>query len=218
MLRSGALAAVLFERLATYVRTYICVRRARFVQFVIKMAATGEADAHAESTRCMYFSFASNMSSWRIKLNAPSATFYKTARLEDYELQFRSKSRSQPFDGEWKGGKANVVSKNGSSVWGVVWSVSRDEITAMHDEEPGYNSLQVTVVCADGQKVECYIFMHPDNPPFDPSVDRPSPQYLQCIIDGAKECNLPESYVTELEKVQHNGYSGEVEVRRPQES
>ena len=180
------------------------------------MAATGEGEGSG-SDRCMYFSFASNMSSWRIKINAPSAVFYKTACLEGYELQFRNASRSQPFDGEWRGGKANVLTKNGSSVWGAVWSVSRDEIAAMHRQEPGYNSEEVNIVCADDETIHCHIYVHPNNPPFDPSVDRPSPQYLQCIIDGARECDLPESYIAELEKVQHNGYSGEVEVRPPQE-
>ena len=173
--------------------------------------------SHLDSDRCMYFSFASNMSSWRIRINAPSAVFHKTACLEGYELQFRSSSRTQPFDGEWRGGKANVLRKDGSSVWGAVWSVTREEISAMHRQEPGYDSVEVNVVCADGEVVHCHIYVHPNNPPFDPTVDLPSPQYLQCIIDGAKECNLPASYIAELEKVQHNKYSGEVEVRPTQE-
>ncbi|KOB75256.1 Gamma-glutamyl cyclotransferase-like venom protein isoform 1, partial [Operophtera brumata] len=38
-----------------------------------------------------------------------------------------------------------------------------------------------------------------------PIERRPCITYLECIVDGAKECELPPSYIDELTKIPHNG-------------
>jgi gamma-glutamylcyclotransferase len=37
---------------------------------------------------------------------------------------------------------------------------------------------------------------------------RPSPQYLDVIVRGAEEHNLPEDYVKQLQLIEHNGFPG----------
>ena len=181
------------------------------------MADTGGVHAYGcREHRCFYFSFGSNLSTWRIKINVPSAKLHGVARLSDHALQFRSISR-RPFDGCWKGGTATIEPKEGASVWGAVWTMDKEHVSALDRQEYCYDAMEVAVVNTNEETLHCRTYAQTNNPPFDPSVDRPSPQYLQCIIDGARECDLPESYIAELEKVQHNGYSGEVEVRPPQE-
>ena len=179
------------------------------------MADGGGQPEGRTSSKCLYFAFGSNLSSWRISINVPSAKLQGVALLSDYELRFRSIIR-EPFANVWKGATATIEAKEGATVWGAVWSMDKEQVPALDRQEQCYQPTEVTVVSSDGERLRCRTYAQTSNPPFDPSVDRPSPQYLQCIIDGAKECNLPESYVAELETVQHNGYSGEVEVRRPQ--
>ena len=184
------------------------------------MADAGEDGAHgsaSHSDRCLYFAFGSNLSSWRIKINVPSAKLHGVARLSDYELQFKSIS-GQPFPSPWKGATATIEPRQGASVWGAVWTMDKEHVSALDRQEHCYNAMEVAVVTTDGVTLRCRTYAQPSsNSTFDPSADRPSPQYLQCIIDGARECDLPASYIAELEKVQHNGYTGEVEVRPQQE-
>ena len=183
-----------------------------------KMAGAGGPEAYgcaSHSDRCLYFAFGSNLSSWRIKINVPSAKLQGVARLSEYELQFRSTS-GQPFPSPWKGGTATIEPREGASVWGAVCTIDKEHISALDRQEYCYNAIEVAVVNTDGETLRCRTYAQPSNSPYNPSVDRPSPQYLQCIIDGARECDLPSSYIAELEKVEHNGYSGEVEVRPPQ--
>lgn len=42
--------------------------------------------------------------------------------------------------------------------------------------------------------------------------NRPSPQYLDVIIRGAKQNELPEEYIQTLNAIEHNGHSGRVEL------
>ena len=44
---------------------------------------------------------------------------------------------------------------------------------------------------------------------------RPSPQYLDIIIRGAIQNNLPVDYVASLKAIVHNGYDGDVQIKVP---
>jgi len=39
---------------------------------------------------------------------------------------------------------------------------------------------------------------------------RPSPQYLDMIVKGAEEHQLPEYYIEKLTSIEHNGYAGRI--------
>ncbi len=72
-----------------------------------------------------------------------------------------------------------------------------------------YKPIEVEVTTVSGSKLKCRTYemlslAHEDN--------QPSPQYLSIIVMGAKECGLPEEYIGKLENIEHNGYSGPVEV------
>ncbi|XP_042227716.1 gamma-glutamylcyclotransferase-like [Homarus americanus] len=41
---------------------------------------------------------------------------------------------------------------------------------------------------------------------------RPSFVYMEVILQGARENGLPEGYIKFLESIEHNGYSGKVDV------
>lgn len=46
-----------------------------------------------------------------------------------------------------------------------------------------------------------------------PESRKPSTVYLNTIIQGAAESNLPEDYQKYLKTIPHNGYNGKVDVQ-----
>jgi len=79
----------------------------------------------ATKGRILYFAFGSNLCKERININCPSAEFQCVAKLEDYELSFFGHSNM------WHGAAASIVTSAGACCWGVVWSISTDELTAL---------------------------------------------------------------------------------------
>ena len=87
------------------------------------MAGTRLGMAVAPGGRELYFSFGSNMSTWRVNKNCPSdlqAEFVGPARLDGHGLQFRG-----PDWSSWRGAPATVVAEEGKHVWGVLWRISQ---------------------------------------------------------------------------------------------
>lgn len=74
-----------------------------------------------------------------------------------------------------------------------------------------YFPKQVDVLIFDGSKVNCRTYQQTVNPPLRekgeelPEERRPCITYLDCIVRGAIECDLPEYYVEELKKIPNNG-------------
>lgn len=69
----------------------------------------------------------------------------------------------------------------------------------------------VDIIIPDGETVQCRTYQQTINPPprkEDEIISedrRPSSTYLDCIIKGAEECNLPKDYIIRLKKIPHNG-------------
>lgn len=63
----------------------------------------------------------------------------------------------------------------------------------------------------DGSKVQCRTYEQTINPPqlkegeVLPEERRPCVTYMNCIVNGAIECKLPEYYIDELKKIPNNG-------------
>lgn len=74
-----------------------------------------------------------------------------------------------------------------------------------------YFAKTVEVFTPEGEKIECRTYQQTINPPIRgpdeelPAERRPSSTYLDCIINGAIECNLPQEYIIQLKKIPHNG-------------
>jgi gamma-glutamylcyclotransferase (GGCT)/AIG2-like uncharacterized protein YtfP len=82
----------------------------------------------ALNTNCYYYSFGSNMSTWRISKNCPAesapAEFVGAARLDHYQLRF-----SGPDWPSWHGAPATVSgTKDERHVWGVLWRISQQHL------------------------------------------------------------------------------------------
>uniref|UniRef100_A0A8C6M4T7 Gamma-glutamylcyclotransferase a n=1 Tax=Nothobranchius furzeri TaxID=105023 RepID=A0A8C6M4T7_NOTFU len=154
--------------------------------------------------RFLYFAYGSNLLKERLQLKNPSATFVSTGRLKDYKLRFG-------FWGEnvqscWHGGSATVEFSPGADVWGVVWSLSDEDLINLDNQEGvdagHYDPLGVSVETDEGT-VLCRTYQMNN---FHAAL--PSPQYKQVVCLGAEQNKLPDEYVTRLKDIQTNNYSG----------
>ncbi|KAK9526855.1 hypothetical protein VZT92_015532 [Zoarces viviparus] len=154
--------------------------------------------------RFMYFAFGSNLLKERLQLANPTATFHTTGRLKDHELNFGLREKIEHTI--WHGGVATIASCPGADVWGVIWTLSNEDLPRL-DKQEGvnkgiYSPLEVSVETDKGLLFcRTYQMMNFHACP-------PSPQYKQVVCLGAKQNGLPVEYLKRLEAIQTNNYSG----------
>ncbi|XP_026204620.1 gamma-glutamylcyclotransferase a [Anabas testudineus] len=154
--------------------------------------------------RFMYFAFGSNLLKERLLLANPSAIFCTTGRLKDYELNFGMWEKHG--DNAWHGGVATIECCPGSEVWGVIWTLSNEDLTSLDNQEGVnlglYTPLEVSVETDKGLML-CRTYQMNNF-----HACRPSPQYKQVVCLGAEQNGLPAEYLKRLEVIQTNSYSG----------
>ncbi|KAK7098208.1 hypothetical protein V1264_002560 [Littorina saxatilis] len=150
----------------------------------------------------LYFSFGSNLLRQRLQLANPSAVFKTVGKLEDFELVFVGQS------GRWQGGVASIEEKKGGEVYGVVWTLNREDIPTLDKQEGIYTPMEVEVAGMDGGRYTCRTYQLRIGWPPGP----PSPHYKDVIIRGARQNSLPDHYLKYLESIKDNGFQGDVPV------
>ena len=148
----------------------------------------------------MQFAYGSNMDSDRLKQKGIERILENTkiARLDDWEFGFTKKSD----DGS---GKANIIPKTGSIVWGLLLELDSAAVEEMDRSEgtraniPHYTKETIRVITDDGVEYECKTYVanfHPDR--FDEDGVPPSKRYLKHIVDGAITHGLPPKYIERI--------------------
>lgn len=149
------------------------------------------------SKRTKYFAFGSNMFSNRMLQRVPSAKIIGIARLDDHCLAFRKRG----VDGT---GKADIEPAEGESVWGILYSMNKDERAKLDRYEGGYDRVSVTVATASGP-VKAFTYQAKEQSFL---LALPSEWYRDIILAGALEHGLPGPYAALLAKVPAQGDSG----------
>ncbi len=92
--------------------------------------------------------------------------------------------------------KANLTKANESAVWGVCYELDEIGFEKLRKFEKGYFEHEVTVY---NEKKE--ILTNAKTFVSDNICDKlPTKEYLDIIIDGAKQNKLPEDYIQKLER------------------
>ncbi|KAK3850637.1 hypothetical protein Pcinc_042670 [Petrolisthes cinctipes] len=130
-----------------------------------------------------------------------------STHTQDYRLDFNY------FSQRWKGAAATIVEAPGHHVYGIVWEINDDDLDNL-DRQEGvsqgiYRVLKVEVETDSRETLTARSYQIA-NPQHDDR--RPSAVYLDVIINGARENGLPEDYIKFLESIEHNKYSGKVEL------
>lgn len=142
-----------------------------------------------------YFGYASNMALWVMAELCAEHSVVGVARLPDYKLDFRR------FSPGWKGGVGDLVESPGDEVWGVLYQIDaacHDALDAKENYGVGYTSLDVEVTLRDGEKITCTTYSIINK---SPETIAPSKYYLETILEGAKEMNLPKDYIARLKAI-----------------
>uniref|UniRef100_A0A665U1M2 Gamma-glutamylcyclotransferase a n=1 Tax=Echeneis naucrates TaxID=173247 RepID=A0A665U1M2_ECHNA len=159
-------------------------------RFLLRLPVADGEDSNMSavtSGRFMYFAFGSNLLKERLQMSNPSATFYATGRLKDYELTFGL--WGQHVENAWHGGVATIKFSPGSDVWGVIWTLKNEHLTSLDNQEGVskgiYARLEVSVDTDKGP-VPCKTYQL-----INFHASPPSPQYKQVVCLGAEQNHLP---------------------------
>ena len=164
------------------------------INFIRKM------DKLAVVERAYYFAYGSNLKKDQLQeriegkkkvRNKPFLiafhTYYR-GFLKGYELVFNKRS----IDGT---SKANIKkSGNESKVWGVCFEMDNEALELLKEFENGYKTQEVRI------KTDDYVIIAETFISHEISNDLPDKNYVQIIIDGAKEMALPDEYISYIIK------------------
>ncbi|CAG9862317.1 unnamed protein product [Phyllotreta striolata] len=172
-------------------------------EFTKKMSTSNN-----NNNKTMYFAFGSNLLASRMHVMNPTAVRAGVGKLQDYKLDFVAYSKL------WKGYAATIVPKMGSHVWGALWEIPTKDLDKL-DQQEGvqaniYYPITVEVLTPDGKtlKARCYRQVgEAEEIKLEnlPKERRPTPAYLNTMIEGAIETGLPLDYVEDMRKIPHNG-------------
>ncbi len=152
----------------------------------------------------LYFAYGSNLDCNQMRERCPSAQFKFKAKLSNYRLGFTWRSKNRGC------GVADAVENSGSDIWGVVYEINDNDISALdkfegfrskvNPNENDYFREECTVLEESQQnnpiKVFIYFVQNPEGP-FPTSVE-----YKNLLVTGAKFWDLPKEYIEEtLEQI-----------------
>ena len=140
------------------------------------------------------FAFGSNMCSGRFRDYGVSPEGAgRAAVLPGHRLLFNKKST------EDKSGKANVAAREGSDVWGVLYTISDADLDKLDKGEGGYRKVRLTLRLTDDTSTDAWVYVA-KKPQDDPPL-RPYTWYKRFLVEGAREHALPANYITNLENI-----------------
>ena len=128
-----------------------------------------------------YFAYGSNMNLEQMKYRCPAAEVVENVRLENYRLAFRGRAPGN--------GVATVLPEKGSYVEGVLWKIT-EACEKSLDFYEGFPSFYV----------EKEVFVYMMNAPHKDVPAKPSKFYLDGILEGCKDNQIPTESVMEAVK------------------
>ena len=135
----------------------------------------------------LYFAYASNMNQAQMKRWCPASRFLKTAILRGFRFVYDG------FSVTWDGAVGNIVPAENDVVYGALYEITaRDRLTldSFEGYPRSYDRREVEVVDRDGTMSRAMTYFRTGR-----SLGKPHPDYERIVIDGAKECGLPDEYV-----------------------
>ncbi|MDX1993256.1 MAG: gamma-glutamylcyclotransferase family protein [bacterium] len=145
-----------------------------------------------------YFAYGSNMALWVMSEICAEHRLMGAARLTDYRLAFTRYSHG------WKGGVSDIVYAPGEVVWGglfMIGNTCHDALDMNTHYGVGYTSTGIDVVLANSEPYHAITYTV-----IDKCVQEytPSRFYMDTIMEGARELNLPRDYIKRLRAIKTN--------------
>ncbi len=145
-----------------------------------------------------YFSYGSNMSKQQMLSRTGSVPTSCLAQLVNYRLAFRKVLASDDVF-------ATIVPTKGSVVHGVAYWCTPHAMLQLDLLEGVaqncYRRESVRVTTQSGEILSCIVYI---GEAFSNEASTPSPAYLNLILTGAQEHQLPMDYVQSIERMAHS--------------
>jgi len=140
-----------------------------------------------------YFAYGSNMNREQMKKRCPTGRFLKRARLLGYKFVYDGHSSMR------NGAVANIIKSENGTVWGVIFEID-DECIKNLDRYEGFpRSYQRRCVGVDdegGNTYQAVVYLRKPQ-----EIGKPSDEYRDILLEGARDCGLPESYIKDFLKL-----------------
>lgn len=131
----------------------------------------------------LYFAYASNLKTSVVEERLGSKVQNcLSGRLQDYGFRFNGKNQ----DGT---ARANIIFSESEDVFGIVYQIEEKFRDKLLQTEPGYELVILSVETSDGN-IEAFTFISDSG---DDNL-HPSKDYLNTVLQGAREHQLPEEY------------------------
>ena len=142
-----------------------------------------------------YFAYGSNMSTARLRIRVPSAVAKGVVRLSGHKLAWHKVGKDDS-------GKCDIVrDEEGSCVFGVLFEIDptdKEKLDVHEGAGSGYETRQVEVVEERSGKVHrAFTYCATKT---DPGI-KPFTWYKNHVLLGAREHQLPPSYIEAIESV-----------------
>lgn len=133
----------------------------------------------------LYYAYGSNVCETKMAERCPGAVIVDVARLDDHRFVINER------------GVATVVPESGTTVHGLLWTISDENLRALDVVEGldvgHYTRERTTVIRATGTPVEAEVYVACQDQP-----GPPRPGYLELVIDACRARALPAPYLDEL--------------------
>lgn len=146
----------------------------------------------SDKEKCLYFAYGSNMDEQQ--MSDRKAPYYskQKAVLPDYALAFNKRSIKD------NSGKANIIAKKGSFVYGIVYELDKASFNNLIKFERGYDSVEFYMrFLESGEIVKCTAFICRDCG----ENIKPTQEYFDKIITPLKKNEFPVEYIQEIENI-----------------
>jgi gamma-glutamylcyclotransferase (GGCT)/AIG2-like uncharacterized protein YtfP len=140
-----------------------------------------------------YFAYGSNMNWSQMQRRCPSSRFVCIARLPGYRFAIARHSRLRDC------GTANIYPEPQSTVLGVVYEVSEQELLIMDTFEDGYSRYERPVFGLEPNQSVLTVIVY--IAPKETGVPLPNAEYKRLMLEGARHWQLPVDYCAMLEQL-----------------
>jgi gamma-glutamylcyclotransferase (GGCT)/AIG2-like uncharacterized protein YtfP len=142
------------------------------------------------------------MSKNQMTERCPDSRLVGSAKLQGYELTFPRKSKDRGC------GVSSVERNDKKEVWGVVYKLNDIDLAQLdkkegykpardHDQN-SYNRIKVLVTLTDNDSsIECWTYIAVKQH----EIFAPNSKYMEIVLSGARENNLPEQYIKFLNSI-----------------
>ena len=142
-----------------------------------------------------YFAYASNMAPNVITRLCPRHNYLGVAHLADHRLAFTRRSMKTGT------GVADIVQAAGETVWGALYRIDDNELTAIDRKEGhdwAYTRVMLPVRLGGGPERAAVTYTVRSK---EPTQVPPSREYLDLVIAAARERRLPGPYIEQIEAI-----------------